>query len=157
MKKAKFEKLGSGELFNFNINHSSRKSKQNTESFLNFDNCIDANYNYESLRSRLVSQPNSNKNYKNFISSQQEYLVPITFGELIPEDKIHKTDSKNMSVLQNCLRSNSRYVKILMDSGASASIIHDSFVRTNKFNTDPRWLGLFRRRAKLKLKLNFQN
>ena len=40
-----------------------------------------------------------------------------------------------MSVLQNDVRSKSRYVKILMDSGASASIIHDSFVRTNKFNT----------------------
>ena len=40
-----------------------------------------------------------------------------------------------MSVLRNDVRSKSRYVKILMDSGASASIIHDSFVRTNKFNT----------------------
>ena len=40
-----------------------------------------------------------------------------------------------MSVLHNFARSNSRYVKIFMDSGASASIIQDSFVCTNKFNT----------------------
>ena len=40
-----------------------------------------------------------------------------------------------MSVLQNDVHRNSRHVKILMDSGESASIIHDSFVLTNKFNT----------------------
>ena len=40
-----------------------------------------------------------------------------------------------MSVLRNDVRSKSRYVKILMDSGASASIIHDQFVRTSKINT----------------------
>ena len=31
----------------------------------------------------------------------QEDLVPITFGGLIPRDKICKNDSKNMRVLQN--------------------------------------------------------
>ena len=40
-----------------------------------------------------------------------------------------------MSVLQNDEHNSSSYVKILMDSGASASIIHDLFVCTNKFNT----------------------
>ena len=40
-----------------------------------------------------------------------------------------------MSILQNGRCSASRYVKILMDSGASASIIHNSFVRVNEFNT----------------------
>ena len=40
-----------------------------------------------------------------------------------------------MSVLQNDVSSNSRYVNILMDSGASASMIHHSFKRKNKFNT----------------------
>ena len=40
-----------------------------------------------------------------------------------------------MSILQNEVGSTSKYVKILMDSRASASIIHDSFVGTNKFNT----------------------
>ena len=40
-----------------------------------------------------------------------------------------------MNHLQNDVCSTSRYVKILMDSGASISIIHDSFICTNKFNT----------------------
>ena len=57
-KKAKFEKLGS---FYINSNHSRKKLKQHTESFLNLDNCINANYYYESLCSHLVSQPKSNK------------------------------------------------------------------------------------------------
>ena len=39
-----------------------------------------------------------------------------------------------MNVLQNDLRIASRYVKILVDNGASASIIHDSFVCMNKYN-----------------------
>ena len=78
---------------------------------------------------------NLHKNNKNFESSMQEDLVPITFGDLIPEDEIRKNDLKNMSILQNDVWYNSRYVKILMDSGTIASIIHDSFVRTNEFNT----------------------
>ena len=53
----------------FYNNHSSKKLKQLTESALNLDDCFNANYNYESLRSHLVSQPNSYKNYNNFISS----------------------------------------------------------------------------------------
>ena len=122
--------LDSGELYNFNNNRSRKKLK-----LQNLDDCINANFNQGSLHSRLVSQVNSNKDYKNFVSSTQGDLVPITFDELIPKDKIRKNDSKNMSVLQNDVRSKSRYVKILMDSGTSASIIHDSFVRTNKFNT----------------------
>ena len=59
------------------------------EIFFNLDDCINANYNYESLCSRLVSQPKSNvnKNNSNSNSSTQEDLVPITFGELIPKEK----------------------------------------------------------------------
>ena len=142
--------MGSGELYNFSNNHNSKKFKQHTESLSNLDDSINANYNHELFYSRLVSQPNSNKNYKNFISFKQEDLIPIIIGKLIPENKIRKNDLKNMSILQNNVRSNSRYVKILMGSGASASIIHDSFVRTNKFSTrkpsannSPQWMDLF--------------
>ena len=108
-------KLGSGKLYDFNNNHSSNKLKQHKESFLNLDDYINANYNYEYLRSHLVSQPNSNKNNENFQSSTQEDLVPNTFGESIHKDKIRKNDSKNVRVLQNDVCSNSRCVKILMD------------------------------------------
>ena len=79
-KQDKISKLGSGELFNFNNYHSSKNLKQHKESFLNLNYCINANYNYKSLRSCLVSQPNSNKNNKKIVSSMQEDLVPITFG-----------------------------------------------------------------------------
>ena len=106
-----------------------------TDRFLNLDNCINANCNYESFRSRLISQPNSNKNYKNVITSKQKNLVPITFNELIPEDEIRTNDSGNTSILQNDVCSTSKYVNIMMDSGASLSIIHDSFVHADKFNT----------------------
>ena len=80
-KKAKFENQAQAPFFNFNNNHRRKKLKKHTESFLHLDNCINANDNYKSLCSRLVSQPNSNKNHNNFISSMQEDLVPITFGE----------------------------------------------------------------------------
>ena len=62
-------KLGSYELLHFNSNHSSKTLKQHTESFSNLDDCFHANYNYESIRSRLVNQPNSNNNNKNFSSN----------------------------------------------------------------------------------------
>ena len=42
---------------------------------------------------------------------------------------------KKMSVTSNDVLNMPRYVKILMDSGASASIIHESHAYTNKFNT----------------------
>ena len=128
-------KLGSGELNNLTTNHRRKNLKLHRENFLNLDDCINANYNYESLRSRIVSHLNSDKNNKNSKSSTQEDLVPITFGELIPQDKIRKNDSKNMSVLQNDVRSNSRYVKILMDSCVNASIIQDLFAHANIFCT----------------------
>ena len=85
----------------FNNNHSRKKLKQQKECFLNLDDYINANYNYESLHFYLASQPNSNKNYKNFVSYAQEDLVPITFNKLIPGDKIRKNDSKNMNISQN--------------------------------------------------------
>ena len=67
-----------------------------------------------------------------------------------------------MSVVQNDVCSNLRYVKIWMDSSASASIIHDSFVRTNKLNirknSANKWttmagsfLTLYKAEAKFKL------
>ena len=40
-----------------------------------------------------------------------------------------------MSISQNDVCNTSSYVKILMDSGVIVSIIQDSFVRTDKFNT----------------------
>ena len=75
------------QLFNFINDYGSKKLKQHKESFLNLDDCINPNYNYEFLCSRFVSQPKSNKKFE---SPTQKDLVPITFGELIPEDEICK-------------------------------------------------------------------
>ena len=44
-----------GVLLNINHNHCSKKLNQHTEFFFNLDDYINANFNYESLRSRLVS------------------------------------------------------------------------------------------------------
>ena len=54
----------------------------------------------------------------------QNDLVPITFGVLISKER----NSKKNGVLWR-----NTYVKILMDSGASASIIHESYVNKNNF------------------------
>ena len=42
-------KLGSGEIFNHNNNHGSKKLKQHKETIFYLDDCINANYNYESF------------------------------------------------------------------------------------------------------------
>ena len=63
-------------------------------------------------------------------------MVPITFGELIPTviDDTHQ-NIKKMSITSNDVLSTPRYVKILMDSNTSASIIHEDLAHINKFNT----------------------
>ena len=98
---------------------------------MNIDECINANYKYESLCSLFVSHLNSNKNNNNFESPTQEDLVCIIFNEFISEHKICEQDSENISILQDDAQITSRYVKIIMDCDASASIIHNSFVRTD--------------------------
>ena len=65
---------------------------------------------------------------------QKDFII-VTFGKLIPKDKISENDSENMSVLRNNVHSTSKCVHILMDSDARALIIHDLFVRKNKFST----------------------
>ena len=37
------------------LTHGSKNKKKRSETFLNLDDCINANYNYESLHSHLVS------------------------------------------------------------------------------------------------------
>ena len=130
----KMWKLDPGEIFIWNLHCCRKKIKQHKESVLNLDDCINANYNYESLRSCFVSQSNSNNSCKNFVSYTQEDLVPIAFRDVNPEHKICKNDLKNISVLQNYVCITSKYVSILMDSNESASIIYNLFVRTNNCN-----------------------
>ena len=69
------------------------------------------------------------------IISSQEDLLLIIFSEFISEEKIRENNSENMSVSHNEIPCISQKVKILMDRGASALIVHDSFIHTNKNNT----------------------
>ena len=69
--------------------------------FLTLDQCIDSNFNNESLRSRLTSHINK-KLSKNKIkkTNNQIDLVPITFGVLISKER----HSKKVSPKQNGVR-----------------------------------------------------
>ena len=121
-------------------NHSRKRIKLYTESFSNLDDCINSNYNYESMRSRLASHHNKN-NTENF--SENDDLVPITFGLIVS-----KFDSKNSSQKVNIsskndsaisttnkkITSTKKPVRILLDSGASASIIHKDFVTARDYS-----------------------
>ena len=82
------------------------------------DDCINANYNYESVRSRLASHPKNQSDN----DDQHVDLAPIVFG-LIQNTKENKTKTTTINTRRT--RSNET-VKILLDSGASASIVNHS-------------------------------
>ena len=69
-----------------NINHSRTELNVKTsKSFSTFDECVNACFKYESMRSRLASHPNKNLSSSN--STKQEDLVPIVFGNLLYKEK----------------------------------------------------------------------
>ena len=61
------------------------------------------------------------------IKEKIEDLVPIVFGTIV-QNKSHPNGHTNKARNKN--------VKILLDSGASASIIHHSYLRKNDFTQD---------------------
>ena len=70
-------RTGSDEIFSLDkTKHSRKKIKLHTETFTTFDSCLNANFQYESLHSRLASHPKTNKNKKPL----PEDLVFIAFG-----------------------------------------------------------------------------
>ena len=81
----------SDENYYSNLKYSSKKLKQQSETFFYLDDFINANHNYESLNSWLSckpkSNPNMNKNYLNSNFSIQKDLVCITIREFIPKVK----------------------------------------------------------------------
>ena len=78
--------------------NSSKKIKLYTESFNNLDDCINSNFNYESMRSRLVSHHNKN-NFEKF--SENTDLVPITFGLIVNNSSLNKTSQQMVSLSRN--------------------------------------------------------
>ena len=80
-----------------------------------------------------MTSHNNKKLSKNKIKKKnnQTDLVPITFGVLISKER----NSKKVSPKQNGARWRNTCVKILMDSSASASIIHKSYVSKTNYIT----------------------
>ena len=118
---------------------SSKKIKLDKTIFNNIDDCINFNFNYESMRSRLASH-HSNNSTNN--PNTNVDLVPITFGNIISRvnnhdknSKLKKVKKKNNTISIDNKKDNykNQSVKILLDSGASASIISDSYVTKNDY------------------------
>ena len=129
--------IGSYEKLNLNLNHSYTKLKK-SKFFSNLDECINIKYNYKYLCFCLVRQPKKifHKNNFHSNSSRPEDLFPITSGELIP---IVINDIgqiiETMCDTSNDILCEPGYVKILMDSCFSSSMIQDDLVSMNNFNT----------------------
>ena len=79
--------------------------KKHSEMFLTLDQCINSNFNYESLRSRLTSNTNK-KSSKNEINNtiNQTGLVPIIFGIFISKERNSKKVSPNKMVYVGKIR-----------------------------------------------------
>ena len=123
-----------------NINHSRTEvNVKSSKSFSTFDECLNACFKYESMRSRLASHhTNTSKNNPN----TNVDLVPITFGNIISRvnnhdrnSKLKKVKKKNDTISINNKKDKhtNQSVKILLDSGASASIISNSYVAKNDY------------------------
>ena len=108
------------------------KNKKHSEKFLRLDQCINSYFDYKSLRSHLTSHNNKklSKNKRKKTINQTD-LDPITFCFLTSNER----NSEKISPKQPDVRRKNTYVKILMDSGASASIIHESCVSKNNLIT----------------------
>ena len=81
-------KVGSDEIFVVHDTTSSSKNKKiklGNEMLTCLDDCINSNFNYESIRSRLASQA---KNKNRMIKEKIEDLVPIVFGTIV-QNKSH--------------------------------------------------------------------
>ena len=87
---------------------------------------INTSLNHMTIRSHLVSQPNkkSKQNSEQLFDSTD--LSPITFGVILPP-KLRRKISTNSQILPVNLDENKnskeRTIKILLDSGASVSIV----------------------------------
>ena len=88
---------------------------------------INTNVNHISIRSRLVSQPNNklNSNSEQLFNAMD--ILPITSGIILPP-KLSGKISRNSQIfpVTSDENKNSKVctIQILLDSGASASIIH---------------------------------
>ena len=91
------------------------KNKTKNE-FNSIDDCLDYKLKlpHTSIRSRL----STNTNYKLRRLNDDDDLAPITFGEILKDNRYTSTTYNNL--------------KILIDSGASGSMIHSRYLNKNK-------------------------
>ena len=101
----------------------SKRIKLENEVFTCLDDCINNNFNYESIRSCLVSQ---DKNKNRVENNNSEDLIPIVFGTIVHNVR-RNADDKSLA------KTNEIFLRFLLDSGASSSIIHSSYVRKGEF------------------------
>ena len=110
-------KIGSDENFVVHdMRSDSKRIKLENEVFTCLDDCINSNFNYESIRSRLVSQA---KNKNRVENNNSEDLIPIVFCTIVRNVRRNAND-------KTLEKANEKILRILLDSGASASIIHSS-------------------------------
>ena len=118
-------KLGLDELFVTCLN-SNEENKIGKPIKNHLDLFINSSLNHMSIRSRVVSQPNNklNSNSKQLFKAID--LSPITFVVILPpklRGKISKYFLINPANLDENENSKVRTIKILLDSGASPSIV----------------------------------
>ena len=102
--------------------HKKRKTKDTVDKY--FDKVLNSTINKTSIRSKLTSHKNKtrtkllhDKNLQN--KKKKEILVPVLTGEVITSSKPHKI----------------KKITILLDSGASGSIISSQIVHNFKMKT----------------------
>ena len=118
--------MGSEELFITCLhNNSENKIEKPIENYL--DLFIYNSLNHMSIRSCLVSQPNNKFNSNSEQLFNATALTPIIFGVILPpnlRDKISTNSQNNPETLDEKKNSKVYTIKILLDNGASASIVH---------------------------------
>ena len=117
--------LGTDKLFVTCLNHDSKsKIGKPIKNFL--DLFINTSIYHMSIRSCIVSQPNNELNSKSEQSINATDLSPITFGVIL-HPKLRGKISTNSQINPTTLDENKHFkvraIKILLDSGASASIV----------------------------------
>ena len=92
-----------------------RKIKSEYEMFTCLDSCINTNYSFNSIKYRLVGHHNK------IVKESGDSFVPILFGQVTKKSHYNDEPSK-------------RTVKILLDSGASESIVHITLFDKDKIH-----------------------
>ena len=130
--------MGSDELFITCLNDNSDEKAKPIKNYL--DLFINTNLNHMSIRSRLVSKPNKKLKLNGEQLFNSMNLSTITFGVILPprlHGKILTNSQINPATSDENKYSKVHTIKILLDSGASASIVRkDALYERHKILKD---------------------